>query len=96
MFVRVLNTPLSNSVPDFTDALNRTCSIKKIFLKNSQNSQENTFARVSFLVKMQAWPETLLKKRFWLRYFPASFAKFLRTPFLKNSPGRLLLILAFT
>ena len=25
---------------------------------------------------------TLLKKRFWYRRFPVSFAKFLRTPFL--------------
>ena len=26
-------------------------------------------------------PATLLKRRFWYRYFPVSFAKFLRTPF---------------
>ena len=28
---------------------------KKVFLENSQNSQENTCTRVSFLIKLQAW-----------------------------------------
>ena len=40
----------------------------------SQNSQENTCARVSFLI-------TLLKKRLWQRCFPVNFVKYLRTPF---------------
>ena len=31
------------------------CSVKKLFVKISQNSQENTCARVSFLIKLQAW-----------------------------------------
>ena len=30
------------------------CSVKKVFLTVSQNSQENTCARVSFLIKLQA------------------------------------------
>ena len=32
-------------------------------------------------------PATLLKKRLWHRHFPTNFAKFLRTPFLQNTPG---------
>ena len=36
-------------------------------------------------------PATLLKKRLWHRFFPVNFAKFLRTPFLQNTSGRLLL-----
>ena len=28
---------------------------RKVFLEISQNSQENTCARVSFLIKLQAW-----------------------------------------
>ena len=35
---------------------------------------------------------TLLKKRFWHRCFLVNFAKFLRTPFLYNTSGWLLLI----
>ena len=29
-------------------------SVKKVFLKNMQNSQKNTYVRVSFLIKLQA------------------------------------------
>ena len=49
---------------------------KKVFLKISQNSQENTCARVSFLIKWQTPPATLLKRRLWHRCFPVNFAKF--------------------
>ena len=37
-----------------TEVVGRRCSIKKIFLKISQNSQKNTCANVSFLIKLQA------------------------------------------
>ena len=37
---------------------------------------------------------TLVKKRLWHRCFPVYFAKFLRTTFLQNTSGRLLLFLS--
>ena len=37
-----------------SEAVVQTCSLKKVFLEISQNSQENTCARVSFLIKLQA------------------------------------------
>ena len=40
-------------------------------------------------------PATLLKKRLWHRCFPVNFTKFLGTPFLQNSSGRLLLTLFY-
>ena len=43
------------------------CSVKKVFLKILQNSQENTCARVVFLIKLS--PATLLKKRLWYGCF---------------------------
>ena len=36
-------------------------------------------------------PATLFKKRLWQKSFPVNFAKFLRTPFLQNTSGWLLL-----
>ena len=39
----------------------------------------------------QTCPATLLKKRLWCRCFPVNFVKFLGTPFLQNTSGRLLL-----
>ena len=35
-------------------AVVRRCSVKKVFLEILQNLQENTSARVSFLIKLQA------------------------------------------
>ena len=37
-----------------TEAIAQRFSVKKMFLEISQNSQENTCARVSFLIKLQA------------------------------------------
>ena len=54
-----------------SEAVVRSCSVRKSFLEISQNSLENACARVLFL-----------KKRPWHRCFPVSFAKFLRTSFL--------------
>ena len=62
-----------------------TCSVEKAFIDILQNSQENTCARVSFIIKLQALglrPATLLIKRLWHRWFPVNFAIFLRIPFV--------------
>ena len=59
------------------EAVVQRCSVKKVFLEISRNSQENTCARVSLL---QAAPAALLKKRLWHSCFPVNSAKFLRTP----------------
>ena len=37
-----------------TKAVTQKCSVKKVFLEILQNSQENTYVRVSLLVKMKA------------------------------------------
>ena len=37
------------------EAVAQRCSVKKVFLEISQNSQENTCASASFLIKLQAW-----------------------------------------
>ena len=48
--------------------------MRESVLRNLENSQESTCARVSFL-----------KKRLWHRWFPVNFAKFVKTPFLQNT-----------
>ena len=67
----------------------KRCSIKKVFLKISQNPQENTCARVSFLKKLQAAPATLLKNTL-AQVFSCEFCEFFKNTFLQNTPGRLL------
>ena len=61
---------------------------KKVFSEISQNSQENSCARVSSLMKL-----FLLKIR--LRCFPVNLAKFLRTTFLQNTSRLLPLSVPF-
>ena len=51
------NTFASSSIANFEsrypEAVVRRCSVKKVFLKKSQNLKENTYARISFLIKSQ-------------------------------------------
>ena len=47
----------------------RRCSIIKVFLKISQNSQENACARVSFNIVACLRPATLLKKETLVHVF---------------------------
>ena len=68
-----------------SEALTQRCSVKKVFLEISWNSQENTCTGVIFR------PATLLKKILWRWCFPVNFVKFLRTLFLKGHLWRLLL-----
>ena len=62
-----------------SEAANQGVLCKKVLLEISQNSQENTCARVSF------------KKETLTQVFSCEFVKFLRTRFLQNISGRLLL-----
>ena len=38
----------------YAEAVAQRCSVKKVLLEISQNSQANTCARVPFLIKLQA------------------------------------------
>ena len=63
------------------EAVAGRCSVKKVLLEIWQN--------------WQSLSATLLKKRLWRRCFPVNFAKFLRTLFLIEHLGWLLLTLEF-
>ena len=56
---------------------------KNVFLENSQNLQENTCARVSFL---KADNHNFIKKRLQYWCFPVKFARFSGTPFFTRTP----------
>ena len=68
------------------------CSMKKGVLRNFTKFTGKHLCQSLFFNKVAALrPATLLKKRLWHRCFPVNFVKFLRTPFLQNTSGRLLL-----
>ena len=76
----------------FSEAATGGVLKEKVFLEISQNSQEITCVRVSFLIKLQV-PATFLKKRLWHRSFSVNFAKFRRTSFLTEHLRWLLLFI---
>ena len=68
------------------------CSMKKSVLRISAKFTGKHLCQSLFFNKVAGLrPAIFLKKRLWHRCFPVNFAKFLRTPFLQNSSGRLLL-----
>ena len=59
---------------------------KKNAHKISQNSEENTCARIFFLITLQAKGCNFIKKRLWHRCFLVNFERFLRTFFFYGTP----------
>ena len=57
----------------WTEAVVQRCSVKKVFLNISQNSQENTFARLS--------TRNFIKKETLAQVFSCELFEILRTPF---------------
>ena len=64
----------------------RRCSIKKGILKNfPEILRKTSITQCLFIIVAGRRPVTLLKKGLWHScYIPVNFAKFLRTPSLKN------------
>ena len=57
----------AQACPQAPKAVAQTCSVKKVFLEISQNSQENTCARASLLIKLQAFSFSVQRVRSYFR-----------------------------
>ena len=57
-----------------------------VFLKISQNSHENTFARVSFLIKLQACACNFIKKEALAKVFSCEICEILKNTFFYITP----------
>ena len=74
----------------------RRCSLRKGVLRNFVKFTGKHLCQSLLFNKVAGLrPATLLKKKLWHRCFPINFVKFLRTAFLRNTSGRLLLYLTF-
>ena len=70
----------------------RRCSVRKGIISNFEKFTVKRLCQSLFFNKVaDLRPATLLKKRLWYTCFPVNFAKFLRTTFLQNASGQLLL-----
>ena len=73
-----------------------SCSMEKGILKNLRKFAGKQLWQSFFFNKVEGLrPAALLKKRLWHKCFPLNFVKLLRTPFLQNTSGRLLLCFWF-
>ena len=62
------------------------CSVEKVFLEISQNSQENTCARVSFLIKLQA-ACGFIKKEALVQVLSCEFCEISKNTFFYRTPS---------
>ena len=67
------------------------CSMEIDVLKIFTKFTEKYLYQSLFFNKVAGLKQGLSRKRPWRRCFPVNFGKFLRTPFLQNTSGRLLL-----
>ena len=57
------------------------CSVEKVFLEILQNPQENTCARVLFLIKLQAYAYNFIKKETLAQVFFFEFCEISKNTF---------------
>ena len=60
----------------------KSCSVKKVFLKISQNSQENTCGKVSVIINLQAQTCNFIKKETLAQVFSCEFYEICNNTFL--------------
>ena len=68
------------------EAVARRCSVKKMSLEVLQNSQESTFARVSFLIKLQSEACNFIKKETQAQVFSCEFCQISKNTFSYRMP----------
>ena len=64
----------------------KRCSVKKVFLEISQNSQKNTSARFSFLIKRQVAGCNFIKKETLALVFFCEFCEISKNTFFHRTP----------
>ena len=68
------------------EAVAQRCSVKKVFLEISQNSQENTCARVSFLINCRPEVCNFIKKETLAQVFSCEFCEISKNTFSYRTP----------
>ena len=91
IFLRFLLKQTVLIAPKIDKSSHQRCVHKKSVLKNFGKFTGKHLCQSLFFNKVAGLgPPTSLKKKLGHRFFPVNFMKFLRTPFLQNTSGRLL------
>ena len=91
VLILLLNENGTKKLVQYPKSVVRRCTIKKVFLEISQNSQENTCARVCVLIKLQAWVCNLFKKETLALVFSCEFCEISKNNFFTEHLRWLLL-----
>ena len=67
------------------EAIVQKCSVKKVFLKISQNSQENTCSRVPFLISCNPGSCNFIKTGTLVQVFSYEFYEIFKSTFLDKT-----------
>ena len=77
---------LKQHLPRTPEAVAQRCSVKKVFLEISHNSQENTCARVSFLSKFRPQTCNFIKKKILVQVFSCEFFEISKNTYSYRTP----------
>ena len=80
--IRIWNTPVFTEIFVPTNAVTEWFSLKEVFLKIYQNSQENTCGRVSF----RDGAGNFIKKEALAQVFPWEFCEIFKNTFFNRAP----------
>ena len=69
-----------------SEAVVQSCTVKNMFLEISQNSQERTCARVSFLIQLQSSNLLLYLKKTLAQVFSCQFYEISKNTFFTEHP----------
>ena len=72
---------MSVTLSTHTEEATRGVLQERVFLEIPQNSQENTCARVYFLIKLQAWACNFIKKETLTQVFSCQFCEISKNTF---------------
>ena len=82
----VIKTSLYFTHQQKPEPVARRCSVKRVFLEISQNSQENNRARVSFLIKLEAEACHFIKIETLAQVFCCEFWETSKNTFCYRTP----------
>ena len=83
-FTKLLSIFVKFSIFGRVRSSHRRCYIKKVFLEILQNSQENTCARASFLIKLKASSCNFIKKETLAQMFFCEFCEISKNTFFEE------------
>ena len=86
-FLHIFRTPFTKNISERLRSSRPEVFCKNFVPKNFTNSQENTCARVYFLIKLQSEAGNFIKKETLAEVFSCEFCEILKNTFFYRTPS---------